>query len=65
MRQHGTSSQCLLFTFGTYGRCESNGNHKNRAGLTYEIVFFSVTFTSGRALFRTLRSAFVLALIRE
>ena len=33
--------------------------------IPYEIVFFSVTFDSGRALFNTFRRAVVLARIRE
>ena len=38
---------------------------RERERVSYEIVFFSVTFDSGRALFNTFKRAVVLARIRE
>ena len=45
------------------GERERERDHEG--GGSYEIVFFSVTFDSGRALFNTFRRAVVLARIRE
>ena len=44
---------------------ERERERDHEGGVSYEIVFFSVTFDSGRALFNTFKRAVVLARIRE